>query len=162
MMASGVPARDDAANQLALRWMALLEAGHRRQPGIAVQLDTMHANEPSVQRETGISLHLKGYIMRAIAEVKFDIYTKYLSPEEIGHMRRHQETRAYEWPSLIERVREQMRADPSPDSARARELAGSGSTFPGYGRDGSGNCCRFRLAVESEPLLQMGRGMPTR
>ncbi len=160
MMASGVPARDDAAKQLARHWMALLERDTGGNQALLSQLDSMHANEPSVQRETGISPHLKGYIMRAIAEVKFDIYANYLSPEEIGHMRRHQETRAYEWPSLIERVREQMCADPAPESPQARELGRQWfDLFQDMVGTDPATVARFRRAVESEPLLQMGRGM---
>lgn len=159
-MASGVPARDEAARQLALRWMALLERDTGGNAALLSQLDSMHANEPSVQRETGISPHLKGYIMRAIAEVKFDVYANYMSPEEIGHMRRHQETRAYEWPSLIERVRDQMQADPSAESPQARELGRQWfELFQDMVGTDPATVARFRVAVESEPLLKQGRGM---
>ena len=160
LMARSVPARDGAAKLLARRWMALLERDTGGNQALLSQLDSMHANEPSVQRETGISPHLKGYIMRAIAEVKFDVYANYLSPEEIGHMRRHQETRAYEWPSLIERVMEQMRAEPSPDCPQARELGRQWfELFQDMVGTDPATVARFRQAVESEPVLQMGRGM---
>jgi DNA-binding transcriptional MerR regulator len=160
LMASGVPARDDAVKQLARLWMALLDRDTGGNPGLLSQLDSMHANEPSVQHETGISPHLKGYIMRAIAEVKFDIYANYLSPEEIGHMRRHQETRAVEWPALIERVKAQMRADPAPESPQARELGRQWfDLFQDMVGTDPATVARFRNAVESEPLLKMGRGM---
>jgi DNA-binding transcriptional MerR regulator len=160
LMASNVPVRDDAAKQLARRWMALLERDTGGNQALLSQLDSMHANEPTVQRDTGISPHLKGYVMRAIAEVKFDIYANYLSAEEIGHMRRHQETRAYEWPSLIERIKDQMRADPSPDSPQARELGRQWfELFQDMVGTDPETVARFRRAVESEPVLRMGRGM---
>ncbi len=160
LMASNVPARDDAAKQLALRWMSLLERDTGGNQAFLAQLNTMHASEPSAQRDTGISLQLKGYIMRAIAEVKFDVYAKYLSPEEIGHMRRHQETRAHEWPELIEGVKAQMRADPSPDVPQARELGRQWfELFQDMVGTDPETVVRFRRALESEPVLQMGRGM---
>jgi DNA-binding transcriptional MerR regulator len=160
LMASGVPVGDDAARELARRWMELLERDTAGNQSFMAQLNAMHENEPSVQRDTGISMPLKGYIMRAIAEVKFDVYAKYLSAEEIGHMRRHQETRVREWPALIESVKAQMRKDPSPDAPRARELAAQWfELFQDMVGTDPGTVARFRKAVESEPVLQMGRGM---
>ncbi|MDB5769167.1 MAG: MerR family transcriptional regulator [Collimonas fungivorans] len=160
LMAAGVPVADEAARQLARNWMALLERDTAGNQALLAQLNSMHENEPSVQRDTGISMQLKGYIMRAIAEVKFDVYAKYLTPEEIGHMRRHQQTRVREWPALIENVRAQMRTDPSPDSPRARELAAQWfDLFQDMVGSDPATVARFRTAVESEPVLRMGRGM---
>lgn len=160
LMASGVSVRDDAARELASQWMGLLERSTAGNQAFMGQLNAMHENEPSVQRDTGISMQLKGYIMRAIAEVKFDIYAKYLSTEEIGHMRRHQETRVREWPALIEKIKAQMRADPSPDAPRARELAAQWfELFQDMVGTDPATVARFRTALESEPVLQMGRGM---
>jgi DNA-binding transcriptional MerR regulator len=160
LMASGVPVGDDAAKELARRWIELLERDTAGNQSFMAQLNAMHENEPSVQRDTGISMPLKSYIMRAIAEVKFDVYANYLSAEEIGLMRRHQDTRVREWPALIESVKAQMRTDPSPDAPRARELAGQWfELFQHMVGTDPGTVARFRKAVESEPLLQTGRGM---
>jgi DNA-binding transcriptional MerR regulator len=160
LMAAEVPAGADAAKALARRWMALLERDTAGNQAFIAQLNAMHENEPSVQRDTGISMQLKGYVMRAIAEVKFDVYAKYLSAEEIGHMRRHQQSRVREWPALIENVKAQMRADPSPDAPRARELAAQWfELFQDMVGSDPGTVARFRKAVESAPVLRMGRGM---
>jgi hypothetical protein len=140
--------------------MELLERDTAGNPAFIARLDAMHENEPTVQRDTGISMQLKGYVMRAIAEVKFDVYANYLSDEEIAHMRRHQQTRVREWPALIDSVTAQMRADPSPDAPRARELAAQWfALFQDMVGTDPGTVARFRNAVESEPVLQMGRGM---
>ena len=84
LMASGAPPRAEAAKQLGQRWMTLLERDTAGNQAFLVQLDRMHEHEPSVQRDTGISPQLKGYIMRAIGEVKLDLYAKYLSQEVLG------------------------------------------------------------------------------
>ena len=53
-----------------------------------------------------------------------------------------------------------MQADPSPDSPRAKELAGQWfELFQDMVGSDPATVARFRQAVESEPLLQMGRGM---
>jgi DNA-binding transcriptional MerR regulator len=159
-MASSVPAGGDSAKALARRWMELLERDTAGNPAFLSRLDAMHEKEPSVQRDTGISMQLKGYVMRAIAEVKFDVYARYLSAQEIAHMRRHQQTRAREWPALIESVRAQMRADPSQEAPRARELAAQWfELFQDMVGTNPDTVARFRKAVESEPVLRMGRGM---
>jgi DNA-binding transcriptional MerR regulator len=160
LMAASVPVHDEAAKALARRWMDLLERDTAGNPAFMAQLNAMHENEPSVQRDTGISMQLKGYIMRAIGEVKLDVYAKYLTVDEIGRMRRHHENRVREWPALIESVKAQMRADPSTDAPRARALAAQWfELFQDMVGTDPGAVARFRKAVESEPVLQMGRGM---
>lgn len=160
LMASGAPPRGDAAKDLGRRWQALLERDTAGNPAFVMQLDAMHENEPSVQRDTGISPQMKSYIRRAIGEAQLDIYAKYLTPAEIERMRRHQDTRAQEWPALIDSVRRQMLADPSPGTARARELAAKWfELFQDMVGTDPATVPRFRQAVENEPGLQRGRGM---
>lgn len=160
LIGAGVPPEDEAAKQLGLRWMTLLERDTGGNQALLFQLDRMHDAEPSVQRDTGISPQLKGYIMRVIGEVKLDIYANYLSQEVVDQMRRHQQSRAHEWPALIGNVKAQMRADPSPDAPRAKELAGQWlALFQDMVGSDPATMPRFRHAVESEPVLQMGRGM---
>jgi DNA-binding transcriptional MerR regulator len=160
LMAARVPPSDEAAKQLGRRWMTLLERDTAGNQAFVIQLDRMHENEPSVQRDTGISPQLKGYVMRAIGEVKLELYAKYLSQEVIDQMRRHQATRVHEWPALIDSVKAQMQADPSPGAPRAKELARQWfDLFQDMVGVDPATVPRFRQAVESEPALQMGRGM---
>lgn len=160
LMASGAPPRGDAGKELGRRWEALLERDTAGNQAFILQLDTMHENEPSVQRDTGISPQMKAYIRRAIGESQLDVYAKYLTPAEIERMRQHQDTRAHEWPALIESVRRQMLADPSPGAARAQELAGKWfELFQDMVGTDPATVPRFRQAVENEPGLQKGRGM---
>ena len=160
LMASSVPPCDEAAKQLGRRWMTLLERDTAGNQAFVAQLDKMHEHEPSVQRDTGISPQLKGYVMRAIGEVKLDLYAQYLPQEVLDQMRRHQQTRVREWPALIDSVKAQMQADPSPGSPRAKELARQWfDLFQDMVGSDPATVPRFRQAVESEPVLRMGRGM---
>jgi DNA-binding transcriptional MerR regulator len=159
-MEAKVPPSDEAVKQLALRWIAQLERDTSGNANIIGGLDAMLVNEPSVQEKTGISLALRTYIMQAIAETHFDIYAKYLPPAVIEQMRRHQVTRAHEWPSLILKVKAQMQADPSPHSPKAKEVARLWfELFQDMVGSAPETVTQFRRAVESEPVLRMGRGM---
>lgn len=160
LMEAGARPADAAAQQLGRRWMALLERDTAGKQEFIVQLDAMHENEPSVQRDTGISPQLKGFIMRAIGEVKLEVYARYLLPNELERMRVHQETRGREWPGLLDGVRTQMRADPSPAAPAARALAARWfELFQHMVGADPATVVRFREAIENEPLLRMGRGM---
>lgn len=160
LMTAGVPPNDEAARRLGLRWITLLERDTAGNQAFVAQLDKMHDNEPSVQRDTGISPQLKGYIMGAIGEVKLELYAKYLSRDVIDQMRRHQATRGREWHALIDSVKAQMQADPSPAVPRAKELARQWfELFQDMVGSDPATVPRFRQAVESEPMLRMGRGM---
>ena len=160
LMASNVPPADAAATTLVRRWMTLLERDTGGNQAWLLQLDRMHENEPSVQKDTGISPQLKAYVQRAIGEVKLALYANYLPHDVIDQMRRHHATRAREWPALIDRVNAQMQANPSPAAPRAKDLAGEWfDLFQDMVGKDPATVTRFRQAVDSEPVLQMGRSM---
>jgi len=148
------------AHQLALKWMELLDRDTGGNADLMRRLDRMHVAEPSVQKETGISLDMRNYVMRAINEVKLGLYAKYLLPDELAQMRRHFETRGQEWPGLIEQIQTQMRADPSPSNPAARALSAKWmALFHDMVGSRPETIQRFRTATESEPVLRVGRGM---
>ncbi|HEX9173529.1 MAG TPA: MerR family transcriptional regulator [Telluria sp.] len=160
LMESGIAPGSAAAKALALRWMAMLERDTGGNPALLAQLDAMHENEPSVQQDTGISPRLKGYISGAIAEAKFEVYAKYLPDAAMQQMRRHYQGRVREWPALLQAVKAQMQADPSPRNVQARALAAQWhALFEDMVGSAPETVLQFRQAVEAEPVLQMGRGM---
>jgi MerR family transcriptional regulator, thiopeptide resistance regulator len=160
MMDGAVPPHDEKVKSLARRWLTMLDRDTAGDHYLALKLNNMHENEPQAQRESGITPELKRYIMRAIGEVKGDIYARYLPLDVIERMRRHQQTSAHEWAPLIEKVRVQMQADPSPAAPAARELARQwlALTHEMLGTDPD-TIAAFRQASLSEPLLRIGRGM---
>jgi DNA-binding transcriptional MerR regulator len=160
LMECGAAPGSAAAKALALRWMTMLERDTAGNPAFLAQLDAMHENEPSVQQDTGISPQLKGYISGAMAEVKFDVYAQYLPPAVMQQMRRHYQGRVREWPALLQAVKAQMRADPSPDTAQARAMAAQWhALFQDMVGSAPETLLQFRAAVDAEPVLRMGRGM---
>ncbi|MGZ5201323.1 MAG: MerR family transcriptional regulator [Telluria sp.] len=149
-----------AALALGSRWADLLSRSTGQDLDLVHKLDTMHANEPQVQRESGITPELRAFILRAMNEQKLSLYAKYLPPEVIERMRRHHATRGDEWLPLISRIKIQVSKDPSPSTPQARELAREWSALLAdmLGPDPA-TVALFRKAVESEPALRLNRGM---
>jgi DNA-binding transcriptional MerR regulator len=160
LMDAGAAVDSAAVRACALRWMALLERDTGGDGTLLMKLDTMHTEQPQVQRDTGISPAMRGFMMRAIGEVKLEAYAKYLTADELARMRRHQETRAAEWRPLFAAVAAQMAIDPSPATPAAAELGARWfELFQDMVGEDPATVPRFRQALESEPLLRMGRGM---
>jgi DNA-binding transcriptional MerR regulator len=159
-MDNGLPPGDRVAKELAQRWITMLTRDTAGDHFLAFKLDRMHENELQVQRETGITPELKAYIVRAIGELKAGIYASYLPPEVVERVRRFQQARAREWLPLIERLKEQIQADPSPAAPGAQALAREWmDLFHEMVGDDPATIAQYRKATETEPLLRMGRGM---
>lgn len=160
LMDAGAAFDDARVRAVALRWMALLERDTAGDPNLLLRLDSMHRSEPSVQHDTGISPAMRGFVMRAIGEIKLEAYARHLTVDEVARMRRHQQTRAQEWPPLMEAVRVQMAAVPSPRTPAAAALS---ARWQGLFEDMVGadpaTLGRFRQSIETEPLLRSGRVM---
>ncbi|MCP6362604.1 MerR family transcriptional regulator, partial [Klebsiella pneumoniae] len=73
-------------------------------PAFLTRLNAMHADEPSMREQIGITPAMTDYITRAFAETKLTIYQKYLSEEEYAYVRKHYFDRMQEWPALIARL----------------------------------------------------------
>jgi MerR family transcriptional regulator, thiopeptide resistance regulator len=120
----------------------------------------MHVSEPAVQEKTGISLEMRNYIAQVIGEIKLDAYAEFLNPAEMEKMRRHQRTRGHEWHPLIRAVGQQMQNDPAGTAAESIALARQWmELFNDMIGSNPETIARFRRAIETEPLLRVGRGM---
>lgn len=160
LMQDGAGLDDARVRALALRWMALLERDTAGDAALLLQLDTMHRNEPAVQRDTGVSPAMRGFMLAAIGEVKLEAYGRHLTADELARMRRHQRSRALEWPPLFEELRTQMAREPSPHTPAAAALAARyRALFEDMVGGDADTVVRFRQAIESEPLLRVGRTM---
>lgn len=157
-MAAGISPADPAVQQLAAQWMAIFSRQAGNNPEMMARLDNMWLREEEYRR--GVSIEMRNYIAAANGEARLAIYAKYMQPHEIDHMRKHFQRRAHEWPQLINAVREQMRAAPSPLSPAARELARQWfELFTDMVGSAPGARLRFRRAMENEPALHAGRLM---
>lgn len=148
------------ARALGGRWSELLERSTGGNLDLVHKLDSMHKNEPSMQDQSGITQELRAFILDAMNENKLALYAKYLPPDVIARMRRHNQGRAQEWLPLISRIKEQMAVDPSPATPQARQLSREWSELlvDMLGPDPA-TMPLFRQAMQSEPALRQGRAM---
>jgi DNA-binding transcriptional MerR regulator len=157
LMQSQVPPEAEAAKVFALRWLQAFERETGGDPDLAARLNVMATRE---QEAVGLPASVMGYVFQALAELKYDTWSKHLRPYVIARMRRHHATRGMEWTGLIEQVRAGMQADPDAAGPQAQELA---RQWMELFHDMVGTDTRdieaFRGAIASEPVLRMGPGI---
>ncbi|CAI0932614.1 HTH-type transcriptional activator tipA [Serratia rubidaea] len=157
LMANGTPVQDPLAQRIARRWMLTLERDTAGNPAFLTRLNAMHADEPSMREQTGITPAMTDYITRAFAETKLAIYQKYLSEEEYAYVRKHYFDRMQEWPALIARLQSALNDGIAPDSAHARQVAADWLVlFRSYAGDNPATQMKIRQAMEQEPTLSEG------
>jgi DNA-binding transcriptional MerR regulator len=157
LMQSQVPPESEAAKVFALRWLQAFERETGGDPDLAAKLNVMAQRE---QEAVGLPAPVMGYVFQAIAELKYDTWSKHLRPIVIARMRRHHATRGPEWTGLIDKVRTGMPADPDASGPQAQALA---HEWMALFHDMIGTDTRdidaFRAAIASEPVLRMGPGI---
>jgi len=157
LMQSQAPPEAEAAKVFALRWLQAFERETGGDPDLAARLNVMAARE---QEAVGLPASVMGYVFQAIAELKYDTWSKHLRPYVIARMRRHHATRGMEWTGLIEQVRAAMQADPEATGAQASTLARQWmELFHDMVGTDTRDIDAFRGAIASEPLLRMGPGI---
>lgn len=157
LMANGTPAEDPQAQRIARRWMLTLERDTAGNPAFLTRLNAMHADEPSMREQIGITPAMTDYITRAFAETKLTIYQKYLSEEEYAYVRKHYFDRMQEWPALIARLQSALNDGIAPDSAHARQVAADWlELFRSYAGENPATQMKIRQAMEQEPTLSEG------
>ncbi|MBL3521240.1 MerR family transcriptional regulator [Serratia plymuthica] len=154
---SGVEAQAPQAQALARRWMQMLERDTALNPAFLTRLNAMHADEPSMREQTGITPAVTDYVTRAFAETKLSIYQKYLSAEEYAYVRQHYFTRLHEWPALIAQFHQALRDGVPPESVQAQQLAAQWlALFQSYAGTDPATQMKIRQAMEQEPTLTEG------
>lgn len=153
-MTRKVPSRSAEAQALSQQWMTLLAHDTELDPVLGAKLHTMHVSEPSLQERTGISLEMIDYIMEAANETKLAVLAKYVSAQELQHMREHFGKHAREWPNLIAQVRQHMAKGTPTDAPDMQQIALQWATlFRSYAGDDPQTHERIRKAMATEPLL---------
>ncbi|MGO4743834.1 MerR family transcriptional regulator [Serratia quinivorans] len=154
---SGVAPQAPEAQALARRWMQMLERDTAGNPAFLTRLNAMHADEPAIREQTGITSAMTDYVTRAFAETKLSIYQKYLSEEEYAYVRRHYFTRLQEWPALISQFHQALNDGIPPESERAKQLAAQWlELFQSYAGPHPATQMKIRQAMEREPTLTEG------
>jgi DNA-binding transcriptional MerR regulator len=157
LIRSQVPPEAEAARAFAQRWMQAFERGTASDPGLMAKLNKMAAQEGAA---FGLDDDVMAYVLKAIGEVKFEVWARHLRPEVIERMRDHHVRRGREWPGLIAQVHAQAALDPDATTERARELARAWQELAAdmIGTE-EADVMAFRRATASEPLLRMGSGI---
>jgi hypothetical protein len=157
LMENGVSAEDPRAQAIARRWMRTLERDTAGNPAFLTRLNTMHADEPLMREQTGITPAMTEYITRAFAETKLAIYRKYLDEQEYAYVRAHYFDRMQEWPGLIAQFQQAMQAGVPAESEQVQRLAAQWlELFRSYASDNPATQMKIRQAMEQEPALTEG------
>ncbi|MBQ5941869.1 MULTISPECIES: MerR family transcriptional regulator [unclassified Massilia] len=161
LMRSQVPPASSAAKSFAQRWLDAFQRDTAHNDAFASRINLMAAREQqAMQEQFGVSPELMGYVMASIGELRRDVYARYLAPEVLERMARHQAEHGHEWPGLIGAVREQMGSDPDARGPEARALARRWmSMFQDMVGTDPVAVEAFRRASASEPVLRMGSGI---
>ncbi|SMB27450.1 Transcriptional regulator, MerR family [Serratia proteamaculans] len=153
----GAAPQELQAQALARRWMLMLERDTAGNPAFLTRLNAMHADEPSMREQTGITPAMTDYVTRAFAETKLSIYQKYLSAEEYAYVRQHYFTRLQEWPALIAQFHQALNAGVPAESGQAKQLAAQWlELFQSYAGTDPATQMKIRQAMEREPTLTEG------
>ncbi|NIC06984.1 MerR family transcriptional regulator [Billgrantia bachuensis] len=163
LMRQGVPPDDRAAQELAKRWMMTLERDTAGDPTLLDKLNAMHANEPEVQAQMGISAQVSEYVMQAFAQSKLAIYQRYLNEEEFAFMRQRYPQRMHEWPPLMAKLRQQLEQGTPPQAPAVQQLAREWlELLRSFAGDDPATHEKIRRANEQEPALQASVWMTER
>ena len=120
----------------------------------------MHAAEPQMVEQTGVTPAIIAFITEAFAESKLAIWARYLDDEEMAFTRQHYFDRLQEWPALVAKLHQACREGIAPDSASGQALARAWlELFQSYAGTRPQTLQKFRRAMEQEPHLMKGTWM---
>ena len=160
LMASGCSTDSPQAMSLATRWMERLEQDTAGRPEFLTRLNAMHAAEPQMVEQTGVTPAIIAFITEAFAESKLAIWARYLDDEEMAFTRQHYFDRLQEWPALVAKLHQACREGIAPDSASGQALARAWlELFQSYAGTRPQTLQKFRRAMEQEPHLMKGTWM---
>lgn len=160
LMDGGVDPAAHEATAFAERWLRCVERDSGGDPAFVLRLVTMAARDAAGERELRMSPALLDYMRRAMAEMRFAVYGRYLPLETVERMRRHEMSHSDEWIALAGQIRDCMAVDPDARSAEAQRLARRWfGLFTEMVGDDPEVVAQFRRASASEPLLRVGTGI---
>ncbi|WP_334186611.1 MerR family transcriptional regulator [Noviherbaspirillum sp.] len=160
LMARGVTADSDEAQDLGYRWIALLMKEVGGDEGLLMKYYAMQWNEESLQRISGIDQVRMNYISHAMAYRRLAIYARYCTGEEIAHLRPHYIRTTTSWPPLIAAIRGHMARGTEPNDPELQRLAGEWTRLSNEKVGGDETlAAKLQHAFSREPELRFGSGM---
>lgn len=160
LMQEGCPPDSPSAMALATRWMERLELDTAGRPEFLTRLNEMHATEPQMRAQTGITPEIVDYITHAFAQSKLAIWARYLNADELAFTREHYFDRLMEWPGLVSALHQACAEQTDPASEAGQKLARQWlALFQSYAGTSPQTQQKFRHAMECEPHLMKGTWM---
>lgn len=106
--------------------MEQLEQDTAGRPEFLTRLNEMHAAEPQMREQTGVTPEMIDFITRAFAESKLAIWARYLTAEELAFTRQHYFDRLMEWPALVADLHRACREKRDPASRKVSSWRSAG------------------------------------
>ncbi|WP_159235763.1 MerR family transcriptional regulator [Raoultella terrigena] len=160
LMQESCPPDSPSAMALATRWMERLELDTAGRPEFLTRLNEMHATEPQMRAQTGITPEIVDYITHAFAQSKLAIWARYLNAEELAFTREHYFDRLMEWPGLVSALHQACAEQTDPASESGQKLARQWlELFQSYAGTSPQTQQKFRHAMQCEPHLMKGTWM---
>ncbi|MEF3090601.1 MerR family transcriptional regulator [Raoultella scottii] len=160
LMQENCPPDSPSAMALATRWMERLELDTAGRPEFLTRLNEMHAAEPQMRAQTGITPEVVDYITHAFAQSKLAIWARYLNADELAFTREHYFDRLMEWPGLVSALHQACAEQTDPASEAGQNLARQWlALFQSYAGTSPQTQQKFRHAMEREPHLMKGTWM---
>lgn len=160
LMQESCPPDSPSAMALATRWMERLELDTAGRPEFLTRLNEMHATEPQMRAQTGITPEIVDYITHAFAQSKLAIWARYLNADELAFTREHYFDRLMEWPGLVSALHQACAEQTDPASEAGQKLARQWlALFQSYAGTSPQTQQKFRHAMECEPHLMKGTWM---
>jgi DNA-binding transcriptional MerR regulator len=160
LMAQGVKADTDEAQELAYSWIQLLMAEVGGDEGLLMKYYAMQWNEDSLQLISGIDQDGMTYISHAMAYRRLKIYARYCSSDEIRSLRRHYVRHTTFWPPLIAAIRSRMAIGSDPEDPDLQRLAREWTALESKKVGGDqALAAKLQHAFKDEPTLRFGSGI---
>jgi DNA-binding transcriptional MerR regulator len=160
LMAQGVKADTDEAQELAYSWIQLLMAEVGGNEGLLMKYYAMQWNEDSLQLISGIDQAGMTYISHAMAYRRLKIYARYCSSDEIRSLRRHYVRYTTSWPPLIAAIRSHMAIGTDPEDPDLQRLAREWTALESKKVGGDQALApKLQEAFINEPTLRFGSGI---
>ncbi|MFZ6656051.1 MerR family transcriptional regulator [Undibacterium sp. TJN19] len=154
-----VPHDDPQAKQVAKSWvhtMSELMPDAR----LLTKFSLMHKQEPSLQSLSGVDDEMIDYITRASIELRYDIYCKYLSKEELQYFRPSFAKNAETWSKIFAELQQKMVSNFPVDHPETQALLLQWRVLfmEAWGNQPA-TMLKVRAIHEKEPDLAKGGGM---
>ncbi|MFZ6766275.1 MerR family transcriptional regulator [Undibacterium sp. Di26W] len=156
-----VPPSDARAMAMSRQWIATMG---RLMPDARLlnKFSQMHRNEPSLQSLSGVDDEMMDYITLSSIEVRYEIYRKYLSEEELQYFRASFFKNANAWTQVFSDLRQKMAQGLPPEHPDSQAiLVRWRALFTEAWGHHLPTIIKVRAIHEKEPELGMGGGLTT-